>query len=79
MELNEWERTLIRYYLNTYNAKWMQVYQNKHPFLATKVFFYNIFKKRISKQPYCMELTFTNMYKNLTTGEWYYIPHLLRN
>ena len=40
MKLSEWEKALMEYYLNKYNAKWMRVVNNKHPFLATRVFFY---------------------------------------
>ena len=65
MKIKQWEETLLEFYQNNYNAKWMRVYNNKHPVLPTKVFFYTTFKRKIKKQAYCGELTFTGMYKNL--------------
>ena len=29
MNLSEWEKSLLEYYLNNHNAKWMKVYNNK--------------------------------------------------
>ena len=54
-----------------------QVYNNKHPILETRVVFYTIFKRKIKKQPYCGELTYTGMFKKLVEGDWYFIPNLL--
>ena len=42
--LTKSERDLLNYYLNNYNAKWMQVFSNKHPIFETNVVFYSIFK-----------------------------------
>ena len=77
MKIKQWEKTLLEFYQNNYNAKWMRVYNNKHPVLPTKVFFYTTFKRKIKKQPYCGELTFTGMFKNLKQGDWYNISNLL--
>lgn len=79
MELSEWERALLEYYLNRYNAKWIRVYNNKHPILATRVIFYTRFKRTVKKQPYCGELTYTGMFKRLVEGDWYLIPNLLQD
>ena len=78
MNLSKWEKSLLEYYLNKYNAKWMRVYNNKHPILETRVVFYTIFKRKIKKQAYCGELTFTGMFKNLKQGDWYNIANLLQ-
>jgi len=77
MNFSEWEKALLEFYLKNYNAKWIKVYNNKHPILETRVFFYTVFKRKIRKQPYCGELTYTGMFKNLVEGEWYFIPNLL--
>ena len=66
-------------YLNKYKAKWIRVYNNKHPILETRVVFYTIFKRKIKKQPYCGELTYTGMFKKLIEGDWYFIPNLLES
>lgn len=79
MKLSEWEKALMEYYLNKYNAKWMRVVNNKHPFLATRVFFYTSFKRKLKKQAYAGELTYTGMFKCLNEGDWYYIPNLLKS
>lgn len=34
MKLTKWERTFLTYYMEKYKAKWMQVYNNKHPFFV---------------------------------------------
>lgn len=78
MNLSKWEKALLKYYLNNYNAKWFKVYNNKHPILETKVVFYTIFKRKIKKQPYCGELTYTGMFKKLNEGDWYFISNLLQ-
>lgn len=77
MKLDKWERELLNFYQNNYNAKWIRVFNNKHPVLATRVMFYTIFKKKLKKQPYCGELTYTGLFKKLNQGDWYYIPNLL--
>ena len=77
MNLSEWEKSLLEYYLNNHKAKWMRVYNNKHTVLETRVVFYTIFKRKIKKQPYCGELTYTGMFKKLVEGDWYFIPNLL--
>ena len=77
MKFSTWEKTLLEYYLNNYKAKWIKVYNNKHPILATRVIFYTVFKRKIKKQPYCGELTYTGMFKKLNEGDWYFIPNLL--
>ena len=53
MNLSQWEKSLLEYYLYNHKAKWMRVYNNKHPILETRVVFYTIFKRKIKKQPYC--------------------------
>ena len=77
MNFSEWEKALLEFYLKNYNAKWIKVYNNKHPILETRVLFYTVFKRKIRKQPYCGELTYTGMFKSLVEGEWYFIPNLL--
>ena len=54
--------------MNKYKAKWMQVYHNKHPFLATTVDFFTIYKRHLKQTP-----------QTLIEGEWYFIPHILEN
>lgn len=78
MNLSEWEIALLKHYLKYYNAKWIRVYNNKNPILPTKVIFYTVFKKKVKKQPYCGELTYTGMFKKLIEGDWYFIPNLLQ-
>ena len=46
MNLSQWEKSLLEYYLNNHKAKWMRVYNNKHPILETRVVFYTIKKKK---------------------------------
>ena len=94
MELSTWERKFLEYYLKifrmtrygivicyylqNYNAKWMRVYHNTHPLLDTHIDLYNTYKKKLKKQPITGQLTYTNMFKNLIDGEWYFIPNLLK-
>lgn len=79
MKLTKWERYFLNYYMNNYKAKWMRVFNNKHPFFATTVDFFTIYKRHLKKQPQTGELTYTNMFNTLIEGEWYFIPHLLEN
>ena len=46
MRFTKWEIVLLKYYLENHKAKWIKVYNNKHPVLATKVMFYTIFKRK---------------------------------
>lgn len=75
----QWEKALLEYYLNNYDAKWIRVFHNKHPALATKVIFYTKFKRLVKKQPYCGELTYTNLFNRLKEGDWYNITNLLKD
>ena len=75
---SEWEKTLLEYYKNNFNAKWIKVYQNKHPVLATRVIFYTKFKRIVKHQPYMGELTYANMFYKLKEGAWYDITELLK-
>ena len=79
MDLTEWERTFLKYYLDCFNAKWMRVFNNKHPLLDTRVDLYTIYKRRLKVQPSVGQETFTGMFKNLTEGKWYYVPDLLND
>lgn len=78
MNLTECEERLLRFYVNNHNAKWMQVFNNKHPFIETTVVFYNIFKKKLKSQPITCERTYIGMFKQLVEGKWYFIPNLLK-
>lgn len=77
MELTNIEKMLLKYCLNKFNAKWIRVFQNRHTVLDTKVNFYSVYKRKLKDQPITGQLTFTNMFKSLEEGEWYYIPNLL--
>ena len=79
MKLNEWEITFLNYYMDLYNAKWMRVFNNKHPILDTRVDLYSIYKRRLKIQPQTSQETYTSMFKNLEEGKWYNIPQLLEN
>lgn len=79
MRLTKWERKFLKYYMEKYKAKWMRVYNNKHPFLATTVDFFTIYKKHLKNQPITNNLTYTGMFRELIEGEWYFIPYLLEN
>lgn len=78
MKLTECEKRLLMFYLNNHNAKWMLVFNNKHPFTETTVEFYNIFKKKLKSQPIPCERTYIGMFKQLVEGKWYFIPNLLK-
>lgn len=77
MNLTKWEETFLKYYLNCFNAKWMRVFNNKHPILDTRIDLYTVYKRRLKVQPQEGQETFTNMFKSLVEGKWYYIPDLL--
>ena len=79
MKLTKWEKYFLNYFMKNYKAKWMQVYNNKHPFLATTVDLFTIYKRHLKNQPQTGEVTYTNMFKTLIEGEWYFIPYLLEN
>lgn len=38
MKLTECEKSFLNYYLNNHNAKWVQVFDNKHPILKLGLF-----------------------------------------
>ncbi|MBO6232856.1 MAG: hypothetical protein J6N78_02160 [Clostridia bacterium] len=78
MSLTKWERTFLNYYLEIYNAKWMRVFNNKHPLLDTRIDLFNVYKRKLKVQPAEGQETFTNMFKNLVEGKWYYVPDLLQ-
>lgn len=75
--LIEWEYRFLKYYLDKFNAKWMRVFNNKHPLLATRVDLYTIYKRRLKNQPLTENLTYSNMFEKLEEGKWYFIPDLL--
>lgn len=77
MKKEEWEKALLEYYQKEYNAKWIRVFTNKHSVLATRVLFYTTFRRKIGKQPYSGELTYTKMFYKLKEGDWYNIANLL--
>lgn len=79
MKLTNWERKFLKYYMEKYKAKWMRVYNNKHPFFATTVDFFTIYKRHLKNQPITNNLTYTGMFKGFIEGEWYFIPYLLDN
>ena len=77
MNLTEYEKKFLNYYLNNYNAKWMRVFNNKHPILETRVDLYTIYKRLLKIQPIMGQTTYTSMFKQLVEGKWYYIPTLI--
>ena len=78
MKLTKWERKFLNYYLNNFNAKWMRVFNNKHPLLETRVDLFNIYKMKLKGQPVIGQETLTSMYKQLKEGEMYLITDLLK-
>ena len=78
-DLTEWEYKFLTYYLDKFNAKWMRVFNNKHPLLATRVDLYTVYKRKLKHQPITESLTYSNMFKQLDEGTWYFIPNLLKN
>lgn len=77
MKLTEWERKFLNYYLNNFNAKWMRVFNNKHPLLETRVDLFNIYKMKLKGQPVVGQETLTAMFKQLQEGKMYLITELL--
>ena len=78
MKLTKWERTFLNYYLNTFNAKWVRVFNNKHPLFETRVDLFNIYKIKLKSQPFVGQETLTSMFKQLNEGEMYLITDLLK-
>lgn len=79
MILTDWEKAFLKYYNKNHNAKWMQVFNNKHPILETNVILYSIYKRKLKKQPIVGQETFTSMFQQLKEGDWYSITNLLLN
>lgn len=77
MELTKYEKIFLNYYMNKYNAKWMRVFNNKHPFLETTISLYNVFKRELKKDVKTGQYTYSGMFNQLIEGEWYFIPSLL--
>lgn len=77
MGLTKYEINFLNYYLNNYNAKWMRVFNNKHPIFETRVDLYTIFKRKLKNQPVTGQKTYISMFKQLVEGKWYFIPELL--
>lgn len=76
-DLTEWEYRFLKYYLDKFKAKWVRVFNNKHPLLATRADLYTIYKRRLKHQPLIDSLTYSNMFEQLEEGKWYFIPDLL--
>ena len=76
-DLTEWEYRFLKYYLDKFKAKWMRVFNNKHPLLATRVDLYTVYKRKLKHQPLTESLTYSNMFEKLDEGKWYFIPDLL--
>ena len=77
MNLTNWERTFLKYYMDCFNAKWMRVFNNKHPLLDTRIDLFTIYERKLKVQATEGQETFTNMFKDLDEGKWYFIPDLL--
>ena len=77
-DLTEWEYKFLKYYLDKFKAKWVRVFNNKHPLLATRVDLYTVYKRKLKHQPITESLTYSNMFKQLDDGKWYFIPNLLK-
>ena len=78
-DLTEWEYKFLKYYLDKFKAKWVRVFNNKHPLLATRVDLYTVYKRKLKHQPLTESLTYSNMFKQLEEGKWYFIPDLLNS
>ena len=78
-DLTEWEYKFLKYYLDKFKAKWVRDFNNKHPLLATRVDLYTVYKRKLKHQPITESLTYSNMFKQLDEGKWYFIPNLLKN
>lgn len=76
-DLTEWEYRFLKYYLDKFKAKWMRVFNNKHPLLATRVDLYTVYKRKLKHQPLTESLTYSNVFEKLDEGKWYFIPDLL--
>jgi glutathione synthase/RimK-type ligase-like ATP-grasp enzyme len=77
-DLTEWEYKFLKYYLDKFKAKWVRVFNNKHPLLATRVDLYTVYKRKLKHQPITESLIYSNMFKQLDEGKWYFIPNLLK-
>lgn len=77
-DLTEWEYKFLKYYLDKFKAKWVRVFNNKHPLLVTRVDLYTVYKRKLKHQPITESLTYSNMFKQLDEGKWYFIPNLLK-
>lgn len=77
MKLTKWEIKFLNYYLNNFNAKWMRVFNNKHPLLETRVDLFNIYKMKLKCQPIKGQETLTSMFRQLEEGKMYLITDLL--
>lgn len=77
MELTKWERKFLSYYLNNFNAKWVRVFNNKHPLFETRVDLFNIYKRKLKIQPITGQETITSMFRQLQEGKMYLITNLL--
>lgn len=77
MGLTKYEINFLNYYLKNYNAKWMRVFNNKHPIFETRVDLYTIFKRKLKNQPVTGQKTYISMFRQLVEGKWYFIPELL--
>lgn len=75
--LTKWEYSFLKYFLEKFNAKWVRVFNNKHPLLATRVDLYSVYKRKLKHQPLTESLTYSNMFKNLEEGKMYFISDLL--
>lgn len=78
-DLTKWEYEFLKYYLDKFKAKWVRVFNNKHPLLATRVDLYTVYKRKLKHQPLTESLTYSNMLEKLDEGKWYFIPDLLNN
>lgn len=77
INLTRWERKFLNYYLNNFNAKWVRVFNNKHPLLETRVDLFNIYKMKLKCQPPTGQETITSMFRHLEEGKMYLITDLL--
>ena len=76
-DLTEWEYKFLNYFLEKFSAKWVRVFNNKHPLLATRVDLYSVYKRKLKHQPLTESLTISNMFEKLQEGKLYFIPDLL--
>ncbi len=75
--LTEYEKKFLKYYLESYNAKYMRVYNNKHTILDTRIDLFSIYKRKLKIQPSTGQNTYTNMFNNLEEGKWYLVTNLI--